>query len=253
MPTSIFSRLVGLRLAGILATFLFLHTFSSGVLVVEPESPPEVGWVSEEPIDGPDLPGVPWVPKLGCISLPRGVTMHLESDAAGTNKTIVLGLDTGDAPPVGNEDAPTRLYLVADRSADGWAVQYAMYHPSWLYSDEAQMGVESFVLVNAVSELGVDAPAAMRVIALPGAFDAVPANPDQDWSICSYLAAVEAASGPTRSYVCEDNNPFYILSSGAVQEGGQAPASFESLAPSAAALDFGVADLVALRSPLFLF
>ena len=39
------------------------------------------------------------------------------------------------------------------RSSTGWTVSYAMYHPSWLYDDQAGLGVESYVLVNAAAGL----------------------------------------------------------------------------------------------------
>lgn len=184
----------------------------------------------------------------GQQGVPNGVSLQFDSNATGSEKHLVLEIDAGEEPSPLDMSAPTRLLLVADRSPAGWDVRYAMYHPSWLYDEQAQQGVESYVLVNATGGLTDTDPAVMRVIALPGMMTAVPPTPDQEWSICSYIWGVQAAGGQTPQFTCGDNNPFYILADGSVQEGGTVPTGFDTISTTIASVPYESAeDLTQIR------
>lgn len=117
MTATDFRRLAGSGLAGILAAFLFLHTFSSGVVAAEAEAPPEVGWVSDDPADSPSLPRVPWEDFDTELELAVAGTVLLNDDLDRTyGHLTTFGLGVTFAL-----GAETRMFLTADygrRSGD---------------------------------------------------------------------------------------------------------------------------------------
>lgn len=186
--------------------------------------------------------------ETGELPVPDGIDLVFAANADGSEKSIQLDLDLGDAPPPDDLGAPTSLRIHAFKDAAGWTVQYGMFHPLWFADEQTgEGGQETYLLISAVGGLDTTDPAVMKAIALAGTAEAVPVEPDEDHSLCDYVAAYAASQGWGWEPACDDNNPFYVQADGTVVEGGEPPAGFGTLAAAVASLPYIVEDPAIIR------
>lgn len=180
-----------------------------------------------------------------------GLLYSFESNRDGTEKTIEMDVDFGDAPggiPIEDPSSPAALKLSAVKSAGTWSLSYGLYFPAWL-SESIPGGLPTVELVKAAGGVEETSPAVMSIVVFGADVTSVPAGAEDNHAVCDYVVPLMEGTGavPPGAVVCGDNNPFYLGGDGSILEGGPAPAGFEGLAAALTGVGFVVNDPTVLR------
>ncbi len=174
-----------------------------------------------------------------------GLYLEFSSNATGSEKSVFIDLEM-EEPTEEDLSAPTSLRLSATKDADGWTLQYGMYHPYW-FGETIENSVASYLLVTAICGLEDDDPGVMKVICMPATVSTVPADPDETYSICAFALDYSEDQGLDWIFECGDANPIYVEADGTITEGGDPPSGLESLAADLADMSYIVTDLTLIR------